>query len=126
MGGISLTDTSLDAFVDSLHPSGEYLLQEVRLDIPDPTTAIFKATLHGPVGSQVWARAWVSNEADGTLAEAASPQMTAGDLKQDLGSIDTNNPITTSNDVRCHRMPGAASEVENYAASLQRSWSILP
>ena len=73
------TEATLDSFVDSFQPSGEYLLRDVRLDIPDPETAVFKAQLHGPVGSPVWARAWVSNEADGTLAEAASPQLTAGE-----------------------------------------------
>jgi hypothetical protein len=28
----------------------------------------------------VWARAWLSNEAEGTLAEAASERLNAGDL----------------------------------------------
>ena len=46
--------------------------------ISNPTTAIFKAKLSGPEGKPVWARAWLSTEA-GTLAEAASPQMAAGD-----------------------------------------------
>ena len=73
------TEATLDSFVDSFQPSGEYVLRDVRLDIPDPETAVFKSKLHGPEGSPVWARAWVSNEADGTLGEAASPQMMAGD-----------------------------------------------
>jgi hypothetical protein len=48
------------------------------LDIPNPTTAIFKARLNGPEGKPVWARAWLSTE-EGTLAESASPQLMAGD-----------------------------------------------
>src|ERR1051326_5765958 len=57
-----------------------YFLSDVWVDIPNTDTAIFKAKLNGPVGSQVWARAWLSNEADGTLAETASPPLTAGDV----------------------------------------------
>jgi hypothetical protein len=72
------TAKSVSSFANSLPPSGDYFLSEVRLDIPDPGTFIFKAKLHGPVGSPVWARAWVSTQMDGTLAEAASPQLTAG------------------------------------------------
>ena len=68
----------LDSFADSLRPSRGYSLSDVRLNIPDPITAIFKATLNGPAGAPVWARAWLSTEA-GTLAEAASPPLTAGD-----------------------------------------------
>jgi hypothetical protein len=66
------------SFVDVLRPSKDYSLTDVRLKIPNPTTAIFKARLNGPKGKPVWTRAWLSTEA-GTLAEAASPQMTAGD-----------------------------------------------
>ena len=65
-------------FVDLLRPGHGYFLSDVRLEIPNPTTAIFKAHLNGPEGKPVWARAWLSTEA-GTLAEAASPQMTAGE-----------------------------------------------
>jgi hypothetical protein len=50
----------------------------VRFERPDPQTARFSAVLNGPAGQPVWARAWRSTEA-GTLSEAASPQMTAGD-----------------------------------------------
>ncbi len=73
------TDAAIVSFVDSFKPAGEYLLENVRLDIPDPVTAIFNATLVGPPGAPVWARAWMSNAADGTLAEAESPKMVAGD-----------------------------------------------
>jgi hypothetical protein len=66
------------SFLDVLRPPSSYSLSDVRLEIPNPTTAIFKATLNGPQGKPVWARAWISTEA-GTLAEAASPQMRAGD-----------------------------------------------
>src|SRR5262249_53889584 len=75
---LSPTINSKDSFVDVLRPSRGYSLSNVRLDIPSPTTAIFKATLNGPAGSPVWVRAWLSTEA-GTLAESASPQLKAGD-----------------------------------------------
>jgi hypothetical protein len=52
----------------------------VSLDVPGPDTAVFRARLHGPAGSKVWVRAWLSNEADGTLAEVASECLNAGDL----------------------------------------------
>jgi hypothetical protein len=60
-----------------LGPGHGYSLGNVQLDIPDSTTAIFKATLNGPAEQPVWARAWLSTETD-TLAEAASPQLKAG------------------------------------------------
>ena len=69
---------SLSSFVDVLRPSNAYSLSEVRLEIPNSTTAIFKAKMNGPAGSPVWVRAWLSTEA-GTLAEAASGQLKAGD-----------------------------------------------
>ena len=72
------TPNILHSFVDMLPPSGGYSLTDVRLEIPNPTTAIFKARLSGPKGAPVWVRAWLSTEA-GTLAETASPQMTVGD-----------------------------------------------
>ena len=56
-----------------------YSLSDVSLAIPDTGTAIFRAKLHGPPGSKVWARAWLSNEMDGTLAETESPCLDAGD-----------------------------------------------
>src|SRR5262245_46791174 len=67
-----------DSFRDILPPSHGYSLSNVQLQISSPTTAIFNARLNGPAGKAVWARAWLSTEA-GTLAEAASPQLTAGD-----------------------------------------------
>jgi hypothetical protein len=67
-----------DSFKDVMGPCHGYSLSEVQLDIPDPTTAIFEATLNGPSEKPVWARAWLSTEA-GTLAEAASPQLKAGE-----------------------------------------------
>src|SRR6185312_1943722 len=66
------------SFIELLHPTHSYFLSDVRLEIPNPTTAIFKAKLNAPEGKPVWARAWLSTEEE-TLAEAASPQMTAGD-----------------------------------------------
>ena len=75
-----LTPTAniLDSFVNILPPSHGYSLSDVRLEIPNPTTAIFKARLNGPEGAPVWVRAWLSTEA-GTLAEAVSQQLRAGD-----------------------------------------------
>jgi len=75
---LTSTTKSLTTFADMLRPAHGYFLADVRLDIPNPTTAIFKATLNGPKGTPVWARAWLSTE-EGTLAETASPQMTAGE-----------------------------------------------
>jgi hypothetical protein len=75
-----LTPTSnvLNSFVSILPPTQVYSLSEVRLEIPNPTTAIFKATLNGPDRAPLWVRAWLSNET-GTLAETASPQLMTGD-----------------------------------------------
>lgn len=75
-----LTPTSnvRDAFVNILLPSRGYSLADVRLEIRNPTTALFKAKLDGPEGAPVWVRAWLSTEA-GTLAETASHQLRAGD-----------------------------------------------
>ena len=66
------------SFTDILRPSHGYFLTEVRIDVVNPTAAIFKAKLNGPDGAPVWARAWLSTEA-GTLAESASRQLKAGD-----------------------------------------------
>jgi hypothetical protein len=79
-GEFMLTPTSysMDSFVEILRPSRDYSLSDVRLDIPNPTTAIFKATLNGPKDAPVWVRAWLSTEA-GTLAETVSPRLMAGD-----------------------------------------------
>ena len=74
-----LRPTPTTTLVASGPPPGDYHLEDARLDIPDPSTAVFKAKLVRPVGSHVWARAWVWTEADGTLAEAASAKMNAGD-----------------------------------------------
>ena len=85
------TTKTLTAFTDMLRPAHGYSLSDARLDIPNPNTAIFKATLNGPKAAPVWVRAWLSTEA-GTLAEAASPQLTAGDtatLEVKLRSAET-------------------------------------
>ena len=60
--------------------SNGYFLSDVRLEIPDSDTAVFTAKLNAPAGAPVWARAWLSNELEGTLAETASPRLTAGDV----------------------------------------------
>jgi hypothetical protein len=69
---------ALEPFVDILRPAHAYSLSDVRLNIPNPMTAIFRARLNGPTGARVWVRAWLSTEA-GTLAETASPQLTVGE-----------------------------------------------
>lgn len=74
------TTTPLRPADDSPRPTGAYFLSDVSLDIPAPATAVFRARLHGPAGAQVWVRAWLSNEADGTLAEVASDSLDAGEL----------------------------------------------
>ena len=66
------------SFMDLLPPAHGYFVSDVQFDFTNPTTAIFKAKLNGPEGKPVWARAGLSTEV-GTLAEVASPQMTAGD-----------------------------------------------
>lgn len=65
---------------DSGRPARAYFLSDVSLEITAPDTAVFRAKLNGPSGSSVWARAWLANEVDGTLAEAASPRLEAGDV----------------------------------------------
>jgi hypothetical protein len=72
------TRTPIDSFTALMQSPNGYSLSDARLDIPNPTTAIFSATLNGPPGASVWARAWLSTE-EGTLAEAASPQLMPGD-----------------------------------------------
>ena len=67
-----------DRFKDVLRPSGKYSLSDVQLDILNPMTALFRARLNGPPGAPIWVRAWLSTET-GTVAEAASPQLTAGE-----------------------------------------------
>ncbi|HWA08569.1 MAG TPA: hypothetical protein VG838_03795 [Opitutaceae bacterium] len=54
-------------------PESAYFLSDVALEIPAADIAVFRATLNGPPGASVWTRAWLSTEADGTLAETASP-----------------------------------------------------
>jgi len=77
---LSPTTTPLRPSGESPQTSKTYFLSDVSLNIPSADTAIFQAKLNGPVGSQVWTRAWLSNEIDGTLAETASPPLNAGDV----------------------------------------------
>src|SRR5262245_47327395 len=63
---------------DSRPASSAYHLSDVGVDIPNPHTAVFRARLNGPAGAKVWARAWLSSERDGTLAEVASGALDAG------------------------------------------------
>ena len=74
------TTTPLRPAADSQRSSSGCFLSDVNLEIPAPDTAIFRARLNGPAGSQVWVRAWLSNEIDGTLAEIASEALNAGDV----------------------------------------------
>src|SRR5262249_4750565 len=76
----TLRSTTLRPSVDSSRSTKGYFLSDVCLEIRSPDTAIFTAKLNGPSGSHVWARAWLSNEIDGTLVEAASPRLIAGDV----------------------------------------------
>lgn len=71
-------NSSENSFEEILPPSHGYVVSHVRLDMIDPAKAIFKAKLNGPENMPVWGRAWLSTEA-GTLAEAVSPQLKAGD-----------------------------------------------
>ena len=74
------TTTPLRPAVGSRQPARDYFLSDMCVDIPSSDTAVFKARVNGPAGAQVWARAWLSNEVDGTLAEAASGPLKAGEL----------------------------------------------
>ena len=73
------TPSPLRSFSDALAPASEYRLSDVSLDITDSETAVFRAKLCGPAGAKVWARAWLWNDVDRTVAEAASPPLNAGD-----------------------------------------------
>jgi hypothetical protein len=73
-----MTPPSKNSFADVMRPAHGYFLIDVRLAIPNSTTAVFKAKLNGPEGKPVWARAWLSTEEE-TLAEAASAEMRVGD-----------------------------------------------
>ncbi len=72
------SDLESDGFADVLQPAGPYRLNNVRLEIADSATVVFRARLEGPAGAAVWARAWLSNEA-GTLAETASGELKASE-----------------------------------------------
>jgi hypothetical protein len=66
---------------DQAPPDGkQYFLSDVILKLQSGSTAVFRATLNGPPGAEVWARAWLSSEIDGTLAESASECMKAGEI----------------------------------------------
>ena len=66
-------------FVDSFEPKTEYRLSDVSLEVPNEKTVVFTARTHGPVGATALVRAWVSNEPDGTLADAEVEGVCAGD-----------------------------------------------
>jgi len=76
---LHLTTASLTAFENLTAAPHDYRLEGACLDITDSRIAVFRAKLIGPTASPVWARAWLSTEPDGTLAEAASPRMNAGE-----------------------------------------------
>lgn len=73
------TTSPIIRFKDSFEPKTEYRLSEVTLDIPDERTAVLRAKTHGPCGASAWVRAWISNEAQGTLAEVEDGNVNAGD-----------------------------------------------
>jgi hypothetical protein len=90
-------------------PNG-YFLSDVCLDIASRNTAVFKAKLNGPMNSKVWARAWLSNEIDGTLAEAASPSLTAGDVVT-LTVVLSDSRIPENGFIRIESSPLATEQV---------------
>ena len=91
---LTTSSRPLDSFADILRPAQEYFLSDVQLNILNTETAIFRATLNGPEGAPVWVRAWLSNDA-GTLAEVASPQLTAGeDVTLEVRLRSTESPQT--------------------------------
>ncbi len=78
---IMLTPTTepIADFKSSFEPKTEYQLRDVRLEIPDKSTAVFSAKTQGPVGATAWVRAWGSNESEGTLAQAEIGNVSVGD-----------------------------------------------
>jgi hypothetical protein len=96
-------------------PAGEprsakaYFLSEVRLAITDAQTAIFTARLNGPAGAPVWARAWLSTELDGTLAETASRRLASGE-KVTL-TVKLNDPRNP--EIACIRIESAPLATED-------------
>jgi hypothetical protein len=105
------TSKSLDSFVDILPPSRGYSLSDVRLEIPNVTTAIFKARVNGPKGMPAWVRAWLSTEA-GTLAESASPQlMTGGEV-----TLEVTLPCAESPQSAYMRIESAPLKTEHVVA----------
>src|SRR5947209_4834632 len=73
------TPHTLRPTAGSSHSSRPYFLSDVGLDIVSADTAVFQAKLNGPAGAPGWARAWLANEIDGTLAETASPRLAVGE-----------------------------------------------
>ena len=71
-------ESNENSFEDILPASRGYWLSQVRLERTSGEHTLFRAKLNGPDGMPVWARAWLSTEA-GTLAEAVSDQLKAGD-----------------------------------------------
>ena len=71
---------------------------------------MFRARIHGPAGSTVWVRAWLSNENDGTLAEAASGCLSAGELA--TLTVTLNDPRVPENAcIRIESAPLATEQV---------------
>ena len=68
----------ITSFKDSFKPTTEYRLSDVRLEIKDRRTAVFTAFAHGPRNATAWVRAWVSSEAEGTIAQAEIADISVG------------------------------------------------
>ena len=97
--------------VHDLSPSPNgYALNDVSFEIQSSDTAIFRARLHGPGGSKVWVRAWVSNEIDGTLAEVASGGLNVGDVTA-LTIKDNGSRIPEIACIRIESAPLATEQV---------------
>ncbi len=86
-------------------------MSDVRLNMPNPEIAIFTAKLNGPAGAPVWVRAWLSTEA-GTLAETASPQLTAGEHV----TLEVKLPGTESPETAYMRIESAPLKTEHVVA----------
>ncbi len=109
------TVVTLHASITPLPANRHYFLSGVRLDIPDATTAIVHAKLNGPANAPVWARAWLASEADGTLAETASRQLTSGDEVTLTLSLGTERRIPTHAYVRIESAPLVTEHVVGLA-----------
>jgi len=97
-------------FTEALKASGEYSLADVRLELTDDL-AIFHARLCGPVNTKVWARAWISDDSQ-TLSEAATDELTAGDIIS-LAVTIPSNLLSDGTGVAAMRIESAPLQTEH-------------